>query len=192
VIGIDEAFSRAREGDAAAFATWMGHVERPIRERLRCYARAVDVEVVMQETFLRMWILATRRPERQIEGENASLRFALGVARNVALEEVRRARLGQLIPLEDLDDSPELTVDPDPPPDPGLARAIEECMERVPRRSREALLARLNMGHQVPDRMLAKLLRMTLNTFFQNIVRARRSLLGCLEGKGVHLEGLAP
>jgi len=36
--------------------------------------------------------------------------------------------------------------------------------------------------------VLAERLRMRLNTFLQNIVRARRSMEKCLEGRGVRLE----
>ena len=55
------------------------------------FARAVDVEGVVQETLMRMWLHARDRG-RELEGENASLRFAVGVARNVARSEARRLR----------------------------------------------------------------------------------------------------
>ena len=45
-----------------------------------------------------------------------------------------------------LDDLPEGRIDPDPP-DPALARKIQDCMERLPRRPREALCARVHDGH---------------------------------------------
>ena len=189
---IDLAFARAREGDTRAFAEWMGCVERPIRASLQRFARVVDVEVVMQETFLRMWLLATRDPGRALEGNNASLRFALGVARNVAREEMRRARLSDRVPLDEVEGIPELSVDPEPGPDPGLARAIQDCLGRLPSRSRLALSFRLEQGHHLPDSVLAAMLQMTRNTFLQNIVRARRALLRCLEGLGVALERVSP
>jgi DNA-directed RNA polymerase specialized sigma24 family protein len=161
-------------------------VHDPVRRSLRRFARAVDVEVVMQETFLRMWLVATD-PERRLEGENASLRFATRMARNVALEEVRRLGGGRLVPIEDLDNPALPSVEPDPPSDPALRRAIRDCVEQLPKRPGEALQARIRSGHATADRDLAASLNMKVNTFLQNIVRARRLLRTCLEGKGVPL-----
>jgi len=183
VTEIDVAFAAARMRGAEAFARWMALVERPLRASLRRFARAVDVESVMQEALLRMWI-ACRDTERIIEGDNASLRFALRVARNVALEEVRRARLEHLVALEDLDPSVEPSIDPKPLPDTGLMRAIRDCVERLRGMPRAALFARLASGHAVGDRDLAATLDMAVNTFLQNIVRARKSVADCLERKG--------
>ncbi|HYM80825.1 MAG TPA: sigma-70 family RNA polymerase sigma factor [Candidatus Limnocylindria bacterium] len=186
----DLVFTAVQTGDGEAFAEWMGRVERSIRSSLRAFSRTVDVEVVLQETFMRMWILAAD-PSRRWDGENASLRFALRVARNVALEEVRRARLGRFVPIDALDPVPEIPVEPESTSDPALRQAIEECFERVPPRPREALAARLEHGHEAPDRDLAQRLGMTLNTFLQNIVRARQSLARCLARKGIEVEGMA-
>ena len=183
---LDELFAEARSGNAMAFAAWAGRVERPVRDSLTRFARVVDLEVAMQETLLRMWLIATRSG-KAIEGENASLRMAVGVARNVAREEVRRARLGSLVPLESCEDEPELIAPPDPLPDPGLARAIGDCMARIPGRPRAALELRLQQGHARADRDLARELGLKLNTFLQHIVRARKSLADCLVGKGIEL-----
>jgi DNA-directed RNA polymerase specialized sigma24 family protein len=180
---IDVAFAAARVPGVEAFARWMALVERPLRASLRRFARAVDVESVMQETFLRMWI-ACSDTERVLSGDNASLRFALRVGRNVALEEVRRARLDHLIALDDLDPSKETFIDPKPPADPGLMRAIKDCLERLRGKPREALFARLAGGHAVSDRDLGISLGMAVNTFLQNVVRARKSVAECLERKG--------
>lgn len=183
---VDRAFEAARRpgpSEVEGFARWMSLVERPLRASLRRYARAVDVESVLQEALLRMWITA-RDPERSFAGDNASLRFALRVARNVALEEVRRARHEHLVAMEDLDPSQEPAADPAPVRDPGLLRAIKDCVERLTGKPRAALLTRLAHGHQMADRDLAATLGMAVNTFLQNIVRARRSVAECLERKG--------
>jgi DNA-directed RNA polymerase specialized sigma24 family protein len=179
----ERAFAQARWGDVEAFANWMALVERPVRGSLRRFARAIDVESVLQETFLRMWI-ARQNPERAFTGENASLRFALRVARNVALEEVRRARGEHLVALEDLDPSSEPSIGPTPPSDPGLLRAIKDCVSHLRGKPRDALLARLARGHELHDRDLAASLGMAVNTFLQNVVRARKAVAVCLEGKG--------
>ena len=173
-----------------AFAAWAGQVERPVRSGLSRFARAVDLEGAVQETMLRMWLLATRSG-KELTGENASLRMALAVARNVAREELRRSKLGSLVPLEECESEPELIVAPPAGPDPGLARAIRDCIARIQGRPRAALELRLHDGHERPDRELAQQLGLKLNTFLQHIVRARRSLADCLRRKGVDLAGVS-
>jgi len=187
VTEVDERFAAARDGNRAAFSDWMGRVERPIRLSLQPFARAVDVEGVVQETLMRMWIFATDAESgRDLTGDNASLRFAIGMARNLARNEARRNRREQYLPHDELPDVP---VDPDPPPDPGLRQAIVDCLKRLARRPREALEARLRM-HDDHDRVIARSLSMTLNTFLQNVVRARQQLARCLERRGVPLREL--
>jgi DNA-directed RNA polymerase specialized sigma24 family protein len=181
---MERAFRLARSGNPEAFAEWMGMVEIPLRRSLVRYARVVEAEVVVQETFMRMWLFAND-PERVLEGQSASLRFALRVARNVALEEVRRCGQGRFAELEELDSLPEGRLNPELP-DPALRKAIGECMERLPEQPRNALTARIGEGH-LPDRELAQAVKMKVNTFLQNIVRARRLLADCLERKGVRL-----
>ena len=181
---LEEAFRLARSGNPEAFAEWMGMAEIPLRRSLRRFARAVDVEVVVQETLLRMWLLAND-PQWVLEGDNASLKFAFRVARNVALEEVRRSRQDRFVELEELENLLEGLVEMELP-DPALGRAIEYCMERLPRQPRRALSARLRDGC-LPDREIAAGVGMKVNTFLQNIVRARRLLADCLERRGVRL-----
>jgi DNA-directed RNA polymerase specialized sigma24 family protein len=188
VIGaLDALFQAARSGSADAFAAWAEQVHLPLRRSLRPFARAVDVEVVVQETLLRMWVLA-RDGARVLEGEDASLRFALRVARNVALEEVRRARTGHLLSLETLSASELPAVVPEPAADPGLRQAILACLARLPGRPAAALRERLLGGGDAPDRDLAGRLGMTLNTFLQNVVRARAHLAACLRTRGIAVE----
>ena len=182
---VDELFQLARSGEPDAFAEWMGMVEIPLRRSLRRFARAVDVEVVVQETLVRMWLVAGD-PERVMEGRHASLKFAFRVARNVALEEIRRCRHDRFVDLDKLDNLPEGSLDPHLC-DPALSRAITECIESLPDQPRKALTARLD-NDCLPDRVLAEHLRMRLNTFLQNVVRARRGLENCLEDRGVRLE----
>ena len=181
---IDRAFVRACAGDQEAFADWVGRVERPIRASLKPYARAVDVESVVQETLLRMWQYALDRGG-ELTGENASLRFAIGMARNVARNEARRfKREVQLPPGE----QPEIEVPPERTSDPGLRRAIVECLEQLVGRPREAMRAVLEHGHRLANHALAQGLGMTTNTLLQNVVRARKQVAACLEGKGLDMK----
>lgn len=175
---IDHAFLRTRHGDPEGFTDWVRAVELPLRGSLRRFARHVDVESITQEGLLRMWRLA---PTIELEGKDASLRYALRLVRNLALREIERNRI--YVPEDPEGNDPEVL--PDPPPDPGLRRILIDCFGRLPRRPREALLARIRRGGVEPDRELAERLGMRLNTFLQNIVRARRSLARCLESHGV-------
>src|SRR5437867_4005885 len=95
----EDAFRRSGTGNETAFAEWMSIVEIPLRLSLRRFARVVDVEAILQETLVRMWLVA-RDPRRILQGASASLRFAYRVARNVVREEVRRNRVGRFVDLE--------------------------------------------------------------------------------------------
>ncbi len=187
--GVENAFRFARSGDKDAFARWMGIVELPLRRSLARFARAVDVEVVVQETFMRMWLIACDET-RFLEGKNASLRFAFRVAKNVAREEVRHARLEQFVDPQELEKLQKDCLNPKLP-DPALGKAISECIERLPTQPKRALEARIRDGH-LPDRDLAQGAKMKLNTFLQNIVRARKLFADCLERRGVRLGELIP
>jgi DNA-directed RNA polymerase specialized sigma24 family protein len=180
----DAAFLKACSGDPVAYAEWMGAVEAPIRRSLSRFARAVDVESVMQETFLRMWLYAQDRG-RELEGTAASLRFAIGMARNIARSEARRMGRITFLPPDDL---PEVEVQPEPPPDPGLDRAIRECLKSLKGKPAEALRARLQLSFFSSDSRIAGTLHMTLNTFLQNVVRARKAMAECLGRRGYPLE----
>jgi RNA polymerase sigma-70 factor (ECF subfamily) len=182
---IDRAFDAVRRGDQAAFAAWLRLVELPLRDRLRSFAQAVDVEAVLQEGLLRMWQLA---PRVRLEGHQASLRYAAHLTRNLALMETRHLGRMDRVDAERLAALPELRVEPSPPPDPALRRLIERCLDALPGRPREALRARIRDGAASPDRELAVALHMKLNTFLQNIVRARRQVADCLERHGVARE----
>ena len=188
---VDQAYERTRSGDPEGFADWVRRVELPLRSSLRSFARWVDVEAIVQEGLMRMWILA---PQLALSGENASYRYSARLMRNLALQEVRRAR--RFHPLGDAGGSsagppPEDQLPAlEPTPDPLLRRAILECLSRLRDRPRQALLARLASLQAEADSLLADRLGLKLNTFLQHIVRARKALTACLEGKGMHVPGV--
>jgi len=183
VSDLDELYRRTQRGDPVAFTEWVRRVEPELRGRLRSFARQVDVEAVIQEALLRMWRLA---PTLQLSGENASLRYLGTIARNVAVHEAKRT--GTEVPLEDTQGEPfEIAVPPPKPADTGLRRAILGCLERLRGAPAKAIGARLSAGAR-SDYELASELRMKLNTFLQNVVRARRALAECLRGKGIVVE----
>jgi RNA polymerase sigma factor (sigma-70 family) len=166
-------------GDARAFGRWIAGAERPLRLSLRSFASRLDVEATVQDTLLRAWQAAPRIvPDGKPE---CLLRFALRTARNLAIDEVRRART---IPLPD--DASDAVADPAAHEvDPLLRRTIQKCHERLAAKPAQALDARLQAAGSTPDATLAAQLGMRLNTFLQNVTRARRLLAECLRAHGV-------
>lgn len=184
---LDALWARVCRGDRDAFGDWMGRVESPLRRGLAPFARNVDVEGVVQETLLRMWVYAQDRGV-ELAGEDASLRWAHGMARNIARNEARRhGRERAMTPadLEGIVANQGPVAPDDPPTDPFVARAIRECLDLVVGQPLRAIRARLEFGHLLPDQEIAQLVGMKVNTFRQNLVRAREQLRRCLEGKGV-------
>lgn len=173
-------------GDSAAFGRWIARVERPLRESLRSFAARVDIEAVVQETLLRTWQVAPRIVE---DGKpNPLLRVALRIARNLAIDAVRRT---QAIAVGDdaIDQSSAFATLHEV--DPMLRVAILECREKLPAQPARALDARVRSAGAEPDAALALGLGMKLNTFLQNFTRARRLLAACLRARGVDLAGLS-
>jgi DNA-directed RNA polymerase specialized sigma24 family protein len=175
-------------GDTVAFGRWMSATERTVRDSLRSFAAAVDVESVLQESLLRIWQVA---PRFEPDGRpNGLLRLAIRIARNLAVSEVRRTRA---VPVrdDDLDAALAAADRATSAPDPMLRKAIAVCRENLPAKPREALDARLASHGMRGDDDLAEALGMRLNTFLQNVTRARQLLAECLRKKGVPIEELA-
>ncbi len=174
-------------GDKAAFGRWMARAEPAVRASLASFAAAVDTEGVLQETLLRAWQIA---PQLEPDGRpEPLLRVAARIARNLAISEWRRQRRVSSIAEEELRGALDDLAMPAQPatPDPLLRRVIERCRERLPPQPRRALEARLAGAGGVPDRTLAERLGVRLNTFLQNVTRARRLLAECLRSQGVKL-----
>lgn len=165
--------------DKDAFGAWMRGTEAPIRESLRSFVRVVDVEAVLQEALVRVWYVA---PRFETDGRpNGLLRLGVRIARNLAISEVRRNKCK---PVED--SAHEIAVEPEEP-DPMLRAAIVECHEKLPNQPRAAMRARIESGGGDDDATLAERLGMRLNTFLQNIGRARKLLAECLSKKGIEV-----
>jgi len=171
-------------GDASAFGRWVAGSELRVRASLVSFATRLDVEAVLQETLLRVWQVA---PRVEADGRpNSLLRFAIRVARNAAISELRRNRSAAGVPEER-----EQATDP-PEPDPLLRRIIVGCREALPNKPALALTQRLQAGGGEPDKVLAAQVGMRTNTFLQNITRARKLLAECLQRRGVTLQAVMP
>jgi len=187
-IDLDRELAAIVAGDPDAFARWVAGAEPPLRASLRPLAARVDCEAVLQEALLRIWQVAPRC--RRDERPNALLRLGLRIARNLAIDELRRAR-GLSADEEALEVALARAAVVEPrAPDPLLRRAIEECRRALPQKPAAALEARLESAGAEPDQRLAERLRMKLNTFLQNVTRAKKLLAACLREHGVELEEL--
>lgn len=192
MIDLDRHLPSIASGDRAAFAAWLAGAEGPVRDSLRSFAAAVDVEAVVQEALLRAWHLAPRlAPDGR---PNSLLRFTVRAARNVALDEARRRRR-VVLPDDEAAFAravEALAGEGPPPPDPLLRRLIARCRALLAPQPRQALEARLAAGGQEDDRAIAARLGVKLNTFLQNVTRAKRALAECLERQGVRLDEELP
>ena len=171
-------------GDADAFAAWVAGSEARIRLSLSRFAASVDVEAVVQETLLRVWQVA---PRVEPDGRpNSLLRLGVRIARNLAISELRRRRV-PLASTEALTALAETQGVEPIEPDPILRQTLARCREGLRGPPARALAQRLEDGGRRPDRELAEALDMKLNTFLQNIRRARLALEACLDKAGVRL-----
>ncbi|MEM6992628.1 MAG: sigma-70 family RNA polymerase sigma factor [Myxococcota bacterium] len=172
-------------GDPDAFARWVAGAEHRVRASLGSVADAVDVEALVQETLLRIWQVA---PRITLDGRpNAVLRLAVRIARNLAVSELRRQRVRpDRVAALQRDEPNQDSVAPTAP-DPMLRELIAACRAALPGKPAAALAARLQ-GVARPDAALAAGLGMKLNTFLQNVTRARKLLAACLGKRGVDLE----
>lgn len=171
--------------DKRAFAAWMSEAEPVLRRGLRRFAAAVDTEAVLQETLLRVWQVA---PRVEPDGPDSLLRLAHVIARNLAIDEIRRRKATPVDPQVMAAGIDESERDEPRPPDPMLRRVIALCREKLPPRPAQALAARIGAGGTQPDSVLAAALAMSHNAFLQNITRARKLLASCLRKNGVELE----
>jgi RNA polymerase sigma-70 factor (ECF subfamily) len=184
VTDLDVHLAAITTGDARAFARWLAGAEASVRDSLRSFATAVDVEAVLQEALLRVWQVAPRfvpdgRP-------NGLLRLGIRIARNLAVSEVRRTRATP-VEADDLEAALARAERPPDEPDPMLRRAIVECRDKLPPKPRQAFDSRLASAGGQDDVELAESLGMKLNTFLQNFTRARQLLVDCLKKAGIAL-----
>ena len=178
---LDEHLPAIAAGDSRAFARWVAGAEPRVRDSLASFAAVVDVEVVVQETLLRMWQVAPRVVAD--DRGDSLLRLAVRSARNLAIDHARRKRAVGL----DEATAADTTGEAEPAlPDPMLRAAILECRNRLPKKPALALATRLGATGE-SDADLAARVGMRLNTFLQNFTRARKLLGDCLERRGIRL-----
>jgi RNA polymerase sigma-70 factor (ECF subfamily) len=182
MLDLDQHLPAISAGDPDAFARWVAGAEASLRGTLRPLAAHVDAEAILQEALLRVWQVA---PRCQPDGKpNALLRLGARIARNLAIDDLRHNRTSAVAPellAAITADVPELGA---VGPDPLLRRLIDECRQALPDKPAQALTARIESRGGEADATLAARLAMRLNTFLQNVARARKLLAACLERHG--------
>ena len=142
---------------------------RFLRARLGDPFEASDV---MQETFLEIWRAASR-----FEGRSAPRTWMFGIARNKAIDRMRRG--SREVPSE-LDDS---TPDDAPNPEAVVAAAsdaarVRECMGRLSDTHRSAI--HLAFWRELPYGEIAEIEGVPVGTVKTRILHAKRLLMHCL------------
>lgn len=177
---LDRHLPQIAAGDADAFGRWLSGAEPRLRGGLRPFAASVDTEAILQEALLRTWNVA---PKVQPDGRpDALLRLAARIARNLAISELRRRRV-EPTEVERLERLADAESHSGAEPDPLLRRLIARCREALPAQPQRAIALRIEASGGVADTELAERAGMSLNTFLQNVRRARLLLVECL-GRG--------
>lgn len=153
------------------------HAQLPWRIAYRMLADAAEAEDVAQEAMLRLW----QNADRWKAGGSGVAAWLTRVATNACLDRIRRRRFvsDKAVP-EHADESPNadqyLEADEQ-------CRAVAECIEALPERQRAAVV--LTYYEEQQNRHAADMLAMQVKAFESLLFRARSSLRGCIEGKGV-------
>jgi RNA polymerase sigma factor (sigma-70 family) len=153
------------------------YADLPWRIAYRMLADRAEAEDVAQEALLRLWQYADRW---QVGGSGVAA-WLTRVATNACLDRLRRRRfVGNDAVPERADESPlaDAVIEEDE-----VRTAVAECIEALPDRQRAAIV--LTYYEERQNQMAAGILEMQLKAFESLLFRARASLRGCVEGKGV-------
>ena len=173
--------------DEDVFKRWLERCQIHLRLSLRSFAAVVDVEVVVQETAIRVWERASTIVP---DGRPAFLaRWAVTVARNKARNEIKRAE--HEVPLEEPPDRPDTQI-VRAGIDPFLRARLHACRERLPAALRRVIDVILADGGERSARECATASRMSYDAFRQNLARGRRALEACLREYGIEVRKYLP
>lgn len=132
-------------------------------------------------------LLRVMEVQRKSEGKAALSSFYLQrVARSALIDEIRRRRRRQEVPLDEAVESHPAARTADPDPESAavsreLGRAIQGCLGRLIRPRQAAVTLHL-LGHSVPE--AARLLGWTVKKAENLVYRGLADLRGCLEQAG--------
>jgi RNA polymerase sigma-70 factor (ECF subfamily) len=174
----DELMARVAACDSNAFRLLADrHAALPWRIAYRMLADRAETEDIAQEALLRLW----QHADRWQAGGSGVAAWLTRVATNACLDRLRRRRLvGDDAVPERADESPlaDAVIEQDE-----VRTAVAECIEALPDRQRAAIV--LTYYEERQNQMAAGILNMQLKAFESLLFRARASLRGCVEGKGV-------
>ena len=180
---IDEVFEGVRARRDFAFQNWITMVEMPLHLSLRRFARAVDVECVVQQTFVDAWKLL-RQKGYEWPSENVSLQWVISVAWDVARSEARRNGFEHLLPPHEVS---EAEPGPDEKARIALREAMKDCTPKLTAEEEVTLLCRLQHGG-FSEASIAGCCRKDVTTLASIVTKARRKVIRCLERKGIEVD----
>lgn len=171
-------------------ARWFSEEVDPHRDALRAYVRGAfpgvrDVDDVVQDSLLRLW---TTRASRHISCARA---FLFRIARNRALDLLRRDQASPLIAVRDLAALSVAEDDPSPADALTTTEKIElvaEAVADLPARCREIVVLRKLQG--LSQREVAARLRISERTVEVQVARGTRRCAEFLRRRG--LTGASP
>ena len=166
-------------------AQWFAEQVQTHEGQLRSYLRSAyptvrDVDDVVQESYLRVWRRHATRPIASAKN------FLFSVARNLAIDLVRRERTSPINPVTDI---ATLSVMDDSACPVEAACTDEEvallleAIDSLPRRCREIMI--LRKLEQVPQKEIARLLGLSVQTVQVQIGRGTRRCEAFLRSRGV-------
>lgn len=174
----DELVARiaARDHAAMRLATDR-HAQLVWRVAYRMLGDATEAEDVAQESLLKLW----NHADRWQAGGAGIAPWLKKVTVNQCLDRLRRKRFASD------EDVPE-RADDTPLADRQMeavetGQAVKDCIESLPDRQRAAVI--LTYYEEQPNQGAAESLEMQLKAFESLLLRARASLKGCVERKGV-------
>ena len=134
----------AAETQTAEHARWFAAEVQPHGSSLKEYVRSAfpavgDADDVVQESFLRLWTLRAATPIRSAKA------FLFTVARNIALDSVRRARTSPVFAVPDLSALPVMEEGTDACSAASRSEEIAllaEALQSLPSRCREIIILR--------------------------------------------------
>jgi RNA polymerase sigma-70 factor (ECF subfamily) len=168
----------ARAGDQDAFTALVEELAPELQAFVAARARsAAMVDEVVQNAFVTAWECLA-----DYEARGSFAGWVKGIARNHLLEELRRVRrslpdgdLAERLVVEDCLGDLERTDE-----QAESSRRLHDCLERLPERTQR--LIRLRYWDDEPLADLAQRFHAPAETLAALLYRARKALLGCLEG----------
>lgn len=147
------------------------------RVAYRMLGDATEAEDVAQESLLKLW----NHADRWTNGGSGIAPWLKKVTVNQCLDRLRRKRFSSNEEVPEREDESPLADCQIEAIETG--QAVKDCIETLPDRQRAAVI--LTYYEEQPNQRAAETLEMQLKAFESLLFRARGSLKGCVERKGV-------